>query len=131
MFIYAVDQKRLWLILGLTDRDELQQSNNSQLYRLMTELDAFDQTNSAGLVNLIQQKMQEIEALNVQIETVATTRSIKTEESYLDGSITWEGKSEISVLKRKRDALTQRVRELIDPCGCFVVHQGYANVIAT
>jgi acyl carrier protein phosphodiesterase len=133
-FTYPADQTRLWTILGITRRTELLQNSQSGLYRLMTDTEKFDTKNGTILVNTILGKMQDLDAINAKIlEFMASPnpRMTKSEDSYLEGSETYEGKGLLAIYKQQKDELIQQIRDLIDPCGCFVIQHGYADVIAT
>jgi len=133
-FTYPADQKRLWTALKITRREDLLQSSCSRLYRLMTDLEQFDTRNSTTLVDDVLAKLTAIEALETKIAAklaTANPRNKTREESYLEGSVEYEGQSLLSIWQGQRDELLQEVRNLLDPCGCFTVQYGFAEVIAT
>jgi hypothetical protein len=133
-FTYPADQKRLWNLLNVQRRDELLQNSRSQLYRLMTDLQAFDTKNGTTLVADVLAKMAELDAVDLKITnwlSSSNPRSTKSESSYLEGSAEYDGQSLLSIWQLQRDSLLQQLKGLIDPCGCFTVQYGYAEVIAT
>ena len=133
-FTYPADQKRLWTALKITRRDELLQSSCSKLYRLMTDLEQFDTRNNTTLVTDVLAKLTAVEALEAKIAAklaTANPRNTRREESYLEGSVDYEGQSLLSIWQQQKDELLQEVRNLLDPCGCFTVQYGFAEVIAT
>jgi hypothetical protein len=133
-FTYPADQKRLWNLFNVQRRDELLQNSRSQLYRLMTDLEFFDTKNGTTLVDDVLVKIDELDAVDLKIIdwlSSPTPRTIKAEDSYLEGSVEYDGQSLLSIWQLQRDSLLQQLKGLIDPCGCFTVQYGYAEVIAT
>ena len=133
-FTYPADQKRLWNFLGILNPNELLQSSESQLYRLMTERQSFDTKNGTTLVDDVLDKMDELDAVDLKIKTWLSSsnpRNTKSQESYLEGKEEYDGQSLLSIWQLQRDSLLQQLKGLIDPCGCFTVQWGYAEVFAT
>jgi hypothetical protein len=133
-FTYPADQKRLWNLFSVQSRDELLQNRRSQLYQLMTDLESFDTKNSTTLVDDVLAKMDNLDEIDLKIINWLSSpnpRTVKAESSYLEGSVEYGGQGPLSIWQLQRDSFLQQLKGLIDPCGCFEVQWGCAEVIAT
>jgi hypothetical protein len=132
-FTYPLDQKRIWKAFRIKDRDELlQDAQKSKLYELMRELEDSDIVTTAGLVDDALALLVQLDGINerIQVEHSASdVREVKRSESYLEGSEEYFDKSILNKYQKQKEALVQQLRDLIDPCGCFVVDYDYVPVI--
>lgn len=132
-FTYPADQKRIWKAFQIKDRNELlQDTRKSKLYELMKDLEESDIITTAGLVNDVLDILAKLDTLAQRIQSEhdkSDVREVKHAESYLEGSEEYGGESALSKYQKQKESLIQQLRDLVDPCGCFVVDYGYTPVI--
>lgn len=133
MFSYPSDQKRIWVALQIRDRNQLLQDiKKSKLYELMKNLEEFDFANNSDLVENVIDLLDSFDVVEERITEMlskSNMKDIKKRESYLQGSVEFEGASNISKLKMQKENIKENIRALIDECGCFSVHWGTAEVV--
>lgn len=133
MFSYPSDQKRIWVALQIRDRNQLlQDPKKSKLYGLMKKLEEFDLVSHSGLVEDVIDLLDSFDAIEeriIDVSSKSNLRDIKKRDSYLQGSVEYEGTSNISKLRLQKENIKEKIRALIDECGCFSIQWGIAEVM--
>ena len=123
------DQARLAKILNL-DREAYYQG--SRLASLMSTLESIDASESSSLVADVRSNMTAIETLNSTIDTALETESEGVRRTDIPNAFSveyFEGASASSGNSRKRDALIQQIRQLLDPDDLLRCIQSGGNIL--